>query len=415
MRTKLSEFQLAMNVCTYDIVVLVETWLSAKYSDAELGLKGFLTYRCDRSSATSSNLRGGGVLIAVRKDIKSGVISINESTVEQVFVLVSCGARNVVLGSVYIPPKSTREIYETHCTTVMDIAERFCNNVFLICGDFNLPDATWTNQVNGTSTQCSPTSAANIVCGYYNYLNMMQENFIPNPNGNFLDLVFSNSQGTNVSVAIETISGTSLHHLAYSISLPSMIVNDNLNVDIVYYDFKNCNYCAMNEFLAGVQWDSVLNSNDVNVCVEKLYHILYDVIAFFVPVKRFKTTNFPVWFSRDLRSLVIQKKIAHRAYKESQSRESYEVFSILRDRCKHLQSECYRNYLNHTEDSLSNNPRFFWKHVNNYRQSNEYPNSMFFGECVAENGSDIVDLFAEHFSEVYANESHDLHDVTVDR
>lgn len=44
---------------------MAETWLTNDYSDAELGLTHCVIYRCDRNS------RGGGTLIAVRKEFPS--------------------------------------------------------------------------------------------------------------------------------------------------------------------------------------------------------------------------------------------------------------------------------------------------------------------------------------------------------
>lgn len=413
MRTKLTEFKQAIDVCSYDVIVLVETWLSSEYSDAELGLDNFAVYRCDRSVGTSSNLRGGGVLIAIRQYIKSVAINIGDSNIEHVFVHISSGHRKMVLGSVYIPPRSSREIYEAHGNTVVGLADRYCDSDFLICGDFNLPEASWTNQDDGVSVQCPPFSSANIVCANYNYLNMWQVNSIPNSNGRFLDLIFSNCKESDVSVAVDNIFGTSMHHLAYEIAQPTSSVTDKLKFDVFYYDFKNTNYQAVNDFLAGVPWEAVLDANDVDVCVENLYNVLYDVIALFVPVKRFKSSNYPIWFSRELTNLVIQKKIAHRNYKESKSRDAYNEFSILRGSCKQLQAVCYTNYLNHVQNSLTDDPGCFWKHVNNSKKSNNYPNSMFLGDSTAENGNDIVDLFASNFSAIYANEHHELPNYTI--
>ncbi|KAF0739496.1 Uncharacterized protein FWK35_00025851 [Aphis craccivora] len=50
---------------THDVYILTETWLSKELSDAELGLDGYVTFRCDRNINTSSSLRGGDTLIAV--------------------------------------------------------------------------------------------------------------------------------------------------------------------------------------------------------------------------------------------------------------------------------------------------------------------------------------------------------------
>lgn len=85
-------------------------------------------------------------------------------------------------------------------------------------------------------------------------------------------------------------------------------------------------------------------------------------------------------------------------------------FSNLRARCKQLQSVCYSKYLNRIEQDLAVNPGSFWRHVSNIRNTGVYPNRMFLNDRVAGNGNGIVDLFADHFASVYADENLNLPD-----
>ena len=49
---------------SFDVVVIVETWLDRNYQDFELKLEGYNIFRKDRC-----NRRGGGVPIAIRNHI----------------------------------------------------------------------------------------------------------------------------------------------------------------------------------------------------------------------------------------------------------------------------------------------------------------------------------------------------------
>ena len=51
------------------MIAFSETWLHEGILRGELGMENFTIFRCDRSKLTSSNERGGGVLIAVRSNI----------------------------------------------------------------------------------------------------------------------------------------------------------------------------------------------------------------------------------------------------------------------------------------------------------------------------------------------------------
>ena len=90
LRTKLDIFvnSLLSSVVSYDVIILAQTWLTSGISSCELGLGNYAVYTCDRSSCTSSFLRGGGVLIAVKKTIPSCPITVSCTDIEQVFVRV---------------------------------------------------------------------------------------------------------------------------------------------------------------------------------------------------------------------------------------------------------------------------------------------------------------------------------------
>lgn len=56
------EFSRSMALTEYDVVILIESWLTNDVADQELQLGSFDVFRCDRNVITS-----GGVLIAVKK------------------------------------------------------------------------------------------------------------------------------------------------------------------------------------------------------------------------------------------------------------------------------------------------------------------------------------------------------------
>ncbi|KAL3284024.1 hypothetical protein HHI36_018194, partial [Cryptolaemus montrouzieri] len=47
----------------------------------------------------------------------------------------------IIIRSTYIPPGSTDEIYNSHCSNVEEIAEN--NHLMFLFGDYNLPPAYW--------------------------------------------------------------------------------------------------------------------------------------------------------------------------------------------------------------------------------------------------------------------------------
>ncbi|KAG5881270.1 hypothetical protein JTB14_003741 [Gonioctena quinquepunctata] len=64
----------------------------------------------DRTQETSSYARGGGVLIAVHKDIKSQVL-LSSPNYEYLFVLIGQGINLIIFAEAYFPPKSSVAAY----------------------------------------------------------------------------------------------------------------------------------------------------------------------------------------------------------------------------------------------------------------------------------------------------------------
>lgn len=406
LRTKLVELLCSAVTCDYDIIVLTETWLDYKISDVELGLSEYSIYRKDRSDETSSKSRGGGVLIAVKKYIISNSISTPQITVEDVFVGVKINNNNILIGGVYIPPMSAVNIYEDHCANVDFVVETYPQHTLYLIGDYNLPNVVFTNDDLGTLILNNNNHIAQTLCDSFAFHNLYQINSIKNCHGVFLDLIFTHNNKAEVKLADDCLLPLDQHH-------PAILVNVNINENIetlqsdyYYYEFKKANYMDLNYYYSTVDWQRVLSdAKDINEAVDLFYTIVLNGIHLFVPQVRFKTPKFAHWFSPDLKQLIVSKKLAHKKYKHTQLREDYLTFSHLRAQCKILTKECYRNYIQNAQNSVSTNIKFFWNFVNAKRKDHGLPQQMYLNDEIGNNGYDIVNLFANHFQSVYVNEN----------
>uniref|UniRef100_A0A6P7GR75 WASH complex subunit 1 n=1 Tax=Diabrotica virgifera virgifera TaxID=50390 RepID=A0A6P7GR75_DIAVI len=163
MCTKLQNFRHAVVLSSYDIIIIIETWLTSKILDAELGLSDFNVYRHYSDTQTSLKTRGGGVLIATHKRLHSMMVKPIDSSVEHVFAQVMCATRKLLIDAVYFPPRSSGSLYEEHSTCILDLADRFSDCEFCICGDYNLPEASWYNLSDGVTVECPQHYPANII------------------------------------------------------------------------------------------------------------------------------------------------------------------------------------------------------------------------------------------------------------
>lgn len=372
-------------------------------SDGEVCFKGFRTFRFDRSVNTSVKTRGGGVIIAVRNVLLATQIIISDTIVEQLFVQVKQGPASYIIGGIYIPPNSSMEVYQTHCHTVEEICQQHQNAKLVIFGDYNLPNMKWQNENMGLQVSGPDTSPAGFLAECFAFLNLFQVNNIPNNRNVYLDLVFSHISNVKVALATDLLIPNNFHHVAYQFELYIREQFDNLKLQEWYYDFKNADYYNINYYLGSVNWEEALNSDNLEYNAEKFYEILNYGISLFVPLKHSSYSKFPNWFSPELKNKIIEKKRVHKQYMATNSFCLYRKFCNLRARCKELREMCYTNYIHNIEHNISVNPRQFWKFVNDNRRAYSFPSTMYLGEKSADNGQDMANLFAEHFSRVYSN------------
>jgi Reverse transcriptase (RNA-dependent DNA polymerase) len=403
MKSSISEFKNLVIQSTYDVILLAETWFSDDVMEGELSIQNYSIFRSDRSLNTSTKSRGGGVMILVNNKLQSKILSSSIYTVEQLFVEVKTASSAFIFCCVYIPPNSVHDVYSNHCIAVEEMVNNFQNHKLIICGDYNLPLAVWSNGVLGVSVECSETSPASIVCECFSFLNLYQLNNIPNSRGVYLDLIFSHFDSVKVNSGLDLLHHNSIHHTAYTFDLSLMGNNPELDFEEVVYDFNRADFYAINYYLASVDWSNYLCKTDINLAVAQFYDVIYSAMEMFIPLRTLKKSSYPQWYSSELKSIIICKKKMHKLYKESESPDHYLQFSALRNRCKELTQQCYENYLRRIESNISVDARSFWGFANAKRGSNAFPSEMFLSNEVASIGTDIADLFADHFSAVYSN------------
>lgn len=249
-----------------------------------------------------------------------------DSALEQVFVRISCASQGtIIVGGVYIPPRSEVSKYSEHCTSLERILGSRVADTVILFGDYNLPDAAWWNDEMGVCVNCPQSSPATTVAESFAYLGLFQQNCVPNSRGVFLDLLFSNCGSVKTEHAYDLLWRNSIHHSACSFSLPVLLPVSPLQYTYWQHNFGRGDYESVNDALALVDWDSLFYNCDVDVAVNKFYDILYTVVDDFISKKKYFSSNFP--------------------------------FSRLRSRCRLLHEQCYAKYISDTEENIKSDPR----------------------------------------------------------
>ncbi|KAK9496777.1 hypothetical protein O3M35_012971 [Rhynocoris fuscipes] len=136
------------------------------------------------------------------------------------------------------------------------------------------------------------------------------------------------------------------------------------------------------------------------------YNILSYAINYFVPVKCYYKSNFPIWYSDELKDLTIKKRFTHAMYKKTGICSHYVKFSSLRAKCKSLSRKCYHEYIDLVESNIHYDINHFWKFTSKIKSDkNNLPKVMFLDNQCCDNDCDIANLFATYFSSIFNNNS----------
>lgn len=391
------------------MIIFTETWLHPGISDAELGLRNYIIYRRDRAA---DDRRGGGIIIAISRHLRSAICVFEENFVEQVFVTVARGSSKYIIGGVYIPPTANIDIYRDHIGTVTRIAEALPDHVIILAGDFNLPGVRWVRE--GDEVHCDPSNAerytrekAEVLGDGCEFLGLNQICDFLNRRGNTLDLILCQQQCDISKSDDPLVEEDTEFHTTIVIEL-TCDSETSLIFQEVVYDFRRADTDGLNGFLSSVQWDDLLLNLPLSEAVAVFYAKMYEGMEIFIPKKRTISSSEPPWLSAGLKQCIREKKIAHKAYKRSNTPEHYREFSVLRARCKWLALESYSQYVGRVEEGIATNVKSFWGFVNARRSEGGLPSTMRLNEKEVSNGDQTVNLFADFFESVYIDHGNEI-------
>lgn len=412
--TKLTEFYAQVNAADFDIYMLTETHLNdSVFSCNVFPPNDFDIYRCDRSKNSSSKERGGGVLISVKKKLKSELILNGEQDgCEQIWIKIKNKNKLILMGCLYIPPASSCAIYDINLSLVKQICD--CNSAdknttVVLYGDFNLPTLKWI-QSDIYENTLIPINVTNqteeTTIDSCNEIGLFQMNSILNDNDHILDLFWINEPDICVVQFCENnVLYNETHHKALSIEMDIPCDVENNATQHYYLDFVNADYDKINFEINSIDWNLILNSNcSFDDKIDKFYSIINKIINENVHKKKMKISNHPCWYDRVAINLKNRINRMHKKYKKSNNQDMYiEYIKLKKEFSDHIKV-LYSDYKINIQQLISDDPQQFFKHVNLSRKyKDNLPSSMTFESQVANNPNNIAELFKLFFQSVYTN------------
>jgi len=379
----------------YDAVALTETWITDGVYDSELFPERFSIFRCRNRS---DNLRGGGVLLAVKSKYSCSLINVDFKIPQIDLVAVKIQVDEIsfiYVLLVYVAPSSTISDRED-LFSYMESLQYLYQKKFIILGDFNI---THLNQyyVNNFKDQ-----QIELLLNFQGFYECTQQNRVLNANGRILDLVLTNLGSSVFSDGCGFV-GSDAHHPPLTIeislknpkqkSLPSNNTTSNFN-------FKKADFLAMYQLFQNVSWSDLESFNDVNLAVEYFYKKINSIFEICVPKVR-PHKKYPVWFNKTIIKDIQTKDKLRIKSKNYFNLDNHNRFIQLRTKIKRDVKAAYQQYLNKIQMDINENSRSFWQHIRNNKSAPNIPCKMFLDGDEYTDGTDMANAFASYFHSVY--------------
>lgn len=418
MRTKTLDFKRNIQLCNYHVVVLTETWLWEGIRTEELFSDAYTVWRRDRDYGRLGQKRGGGVLIAVRRELTALARPEWHSTAEDLWITIKFNSKNdssitdLHVGCLYLISQnlglSLTAQLENFSDKVLSISAKHNNDKIIILGDFNQSGISWTMSPDRTHLVPVTNGADGDHCNILDLMslnNLGQFNNVPNLyDGSILDLVLSNDE-ISVARSSDPLILEDKFHPAL-ICRPQFIHTNTLTSSRrLKFLYEKGDYSAICNDLDSRDWHSLLSCGSMDDAASLFNKLLTELRDKHIPQKWVRPAKYPVWYSPALLKILKEKQKHHRKFRTYHNVSDKISFGILRERAKKIERDCYLSYIAKIECSIHNNPKAFWSYIKSNKQHNSYPSSMTYNDQPVESGEDICNSFADFFNSNYLDSS----------
>lgn len=400
MRTKLRQVYSESLKCEYDVIVIVETWLNEDFLDEEIFSSNlYMIYRKDRDYVKTNCVKGGGVLIAVKKSLISALCGLNnaDSLVDQLCVSINGSKGKLYIFVSYIPPNSSEFLYDIHIQNIIYLVSDV-NNV-IVFGDFNLSKVVWTFDPYlkvMTPSNINSSFEMNVIDGLFS-LNLVQVNEFFNALNKILDLVFIDPDlNFFIRESLQPFYRSDMHHKALEINVEFYSFPKVTHYEYGI-DFKKCNFHTINNLIQEVSWPCLFKNFNVTECYDIFINTINQICFDNIPLLKPRIYKLP-WYTKGLKKLKNKRNKYYKRYRASNSLHDKNLYEQYLREFNFLNKFLYKQYILSFEVNIKSDPKSFWNFINSKKTRSNYPSEMKFYDKVSNTPDETANLFADFFS-----------------
>lgn len=242
----------------------------------------FIVFRSDRNLELTGKSHGGGCLIAIKNYISANRVTEweNELPFENIWLQINLkqSHKKLFIHTAYITPNTKHNAYKTYFDHYTNI---LCNSnigaEFILLGDFNLNQISWLKTGNNATPLIYDGPTASDFINLMEIANLTQLNHVHNSNGRILDLVLVNFEGASL-YETDKLSKVDTHHPPLAIEIKNTNIKFLKSKRAPKINFFKLNYNSITTELNKINWDDLLDMNDLETATNNFYQTLYSVI-----------------------------------------------------------------------------------------------------------------------------------------
>lgn len=330
----------------------------------------------------------------MKKSLRATEVEIFDNDQEALCVQIKLeNNRSMYLVLFYIVPDSPNVIYENFYEKIEKNIANKNNSEMIVLGDLNMP---------GYVNELSCNGVVNSFRAFLAFNNLGQYNQIRNANNVILDVVVASFESISVDNAKEILLPMDGHHPCLSVSLLTQTALKQCKLlPTTKFNFKKANFLLMYNLFKSQNWQFLADFSDVNLALEGFYNVINIIFEKSVPRSTQKSKRYPVWFTREIISLIKQKHKYFLRLTRYRSQFWKIRFGNIRSLLKAKIKEAHTTYLTDVEKSLKSNPRNFWAFVNSLKDSPDVLEEMTLGNGIYHGAHEVANGFADYFKSVY--------------
>ena len=354
---QLSLYNLKMK---FKIIGLCETWLN----DANKDL-----YQLDNFNHVhrTRKYKGGGVSLFIHESInftvRDDLCSYISDTVESVFIEIDKDVfktkTNLIVGEIYKPPNSSIIDFTENIESLLHILHRK-KYLCYILGDFNI---NLLNIDNHNPTQ----SFLNCMLSY-NYIPLINRpTRLTNHSATIIDNIFCNA--LEFICDKKSISGILYQQISDHFPvfyICNMFRKVPIKKTIIYKQIiNNNNIIRFKEMLSEINWNEVINCDDVDIATNNFLDTLIECYKTCFPLKKLiLKSNHKPWVTKCILNSIKRKNKLYKAYIKNPCTSTKSRFVLYRNKLTHLLRISERKYYNDKLILYNNDLRHSWSIIN---------------------------------------------------